>query len=100
MAQSYSTIGEMEPAEFAQTTGAILAGYMAPAVARYAVEEAADFDLPDEAYAIAVIAGAEYLGDGQRIVRFGQVGSAVYVVEKVAERVGIKQQVVAATGGN
>ncbi|MHB9287358.1 hypothetical protein ACKVMT_10010 [Halobacteriales archaeon Cl-PHB] len=99
MAQSYSTIAEMEPAEFAQTTGAILAGYMAPALVRYGVESTAGFDLPDEVYGAAVIAGGEYLGDGGRLVRFGQVGGAVYITEKVAERLGIKEQVTGAVSG-
>lgn len=92
MTQNYSTIGGMEPAEFAQDAGAVLAGYIAPALGRAAVEGVLPWDLPDEVYGAVLIGGIEYGTDGGKTARYVQLGGGVYIAEKVLERLGVKEK--------
>ncbi|MGB9987313.1 hypothetical protein [Salarchaeum japonicum] len=73
-----------------ESIAATLAGYLAPTVARNVIEGSAPFDIPDEAYGLAVMFGAGY---SPMYTREIQVGGGLYTADKAMERFGLKQTV-------
>lgn len=68
-------------------------GFMAGTVTKNTVERFAPFDVPDEAYGLAVVVLAQMFisGDGYR--KAAQMGGGLYTADKAAERFGIKTKV-------
>jgi hypothetical protein len=74
-----------------------LAGYMAGYVARNLVENRASIDVPDEAYGLGVIALTEVTG-AAGYKRPVQTGAGVHSAEMFADRVGVRDTVMALGG--
>lgn len=87
MNEAFETLSDTSMWEDA---AAVLAGFLAPSVARRMIEGRINQDLPDEVYGLAVVAGATYLPQYQTMV---QLGGAVYVADRVASRFGVQQQI-------
>lgn len=68
----------------------ILAAFLAPTVLHNLLAGRLPMSVPDEGYGVAVIVGAQYLPEFRAEAT---TGGAVYVVDKAAERAGLKQEV-------
>jgi hypothetical protein len=73
-----------------ERAGAVFAGFLAPTVVRKVGEGTTPFDVPDEAYGIAVMIGSSYAPMYQGELA---LGGGVYTVDKLAERAELKQTV-------
>lgn len=69
-----------------------VAAFFAPTVLNNVADDYVPMDVPDEAYGLAVIAGAEFLPRQYR--NPARIGAGVYALDQAAERVGIKSTVV------
>lgn len=81
-------------------TAAVAGGYMGASIAQSTLEGMMPFDVPNEAYGVAV-AGVGYAYGGG-FNRELTTGGALYTVDSLAQRVGVKQSItsMAANGGN
>lgn len=86
--------GTLADADMWEEGGAALAGFLAPTLARNALEGSIGMDLPDEAYGVAVVALSQFSPAYEEYVA---IGGAAYTGDKLLERFGLKQTV---TGGN
>lgn len=79
-------------------TAAVAGGYIGSAVARGTVEGMLPFDLPNEAYGVGVAAaGYAYSPMYNKQVA---MGGAVYTLDSLAQRAGVKGQITSFMGGN
>lgn len=85
--EAFDTLADDEVWEQA---GATLAGFLAPTVARNLIEPNTGFDVPDELFGVAVIAGSRYSPMYQNEMA---VGGGMYVADKVLERFDLKQSI-------
>lgn len=84
--------------DLAVEAGVVLASYAAPSLYAPTVESAVGMNVPNEAYGVGQIVAAEAaLGDMKRPV---QIGGAVYTLDQLAHRFGVRQAIANATGGN
>lgn len=73
-----------------EDASAVLAGFLAPTVARNVLEPNTGMDLPDEVYGLLVVAGGQFSpAYGNKLA----LGGATYTADKVLQRVGLKQTV-------
>jgi hypothetical protein len=69
--------------------GFVAGGYLVPAIGGSALEGMVGVDLPDELYGIGGMAASEMVV-GERMAT---VGSGLYVVDSLAQRLGVKDSV-------
>lgn len=74
----------------------VAGGYLIPAVGGSALENTMNIDLPNELYGAAGIAVNEMFIGEQMLT----VGSGVYTVDALAQRLGVKNSVTSLGGGN
>lgn len=85
--QAFDTLADADHWEEAV---AVLGGFLAPTVVRNVVEGQTGFDVPDEAYGIAVIALGSY---SPMYARELQIGGGAYAADKALERFGLKSSI-------
>ena len=93
MAASNATdaLDELADPEFWSQAGAVFAGFMGPTVVRNIAEPNTPWDIPDEAYGVAVVAGAQYAPKSYQ--KELMLGGGLYSVDKLAERFNLKQHI-------
>lgn len=87
--------GTLADADHWEEAVAALGGFLAPTIARNVVEGSTGFDVPDEAYGIAVMALAQY---SPMYVREVQLGGGMYAADKALERFGLKSTITSLGG--
>ncbi|MFU1780714.1 hypothetical protein ACM16X_04970 [Haloarcula japonica] len=80
-----------------EDASAVLAGFLAPTVARNVIEPNTGQDLPDEVYGILVVLGGQYSPMYGNMVT---LGGATYTVDKLLQRVNLKQSITQMGEGN
>jgi hypothetical protein len=75
---------QLNSAEFVENVGALAAGFIAPNVLRYGVENVASMDVPDEAYGLGT--GAALWAIDEKVMA---AGSAVNVADRIVNRYGV-----------
>jgi len=73
-----------------EDASAVLAGFLAPTVARNVIEPNTGMDLPDEIYGVLVVAGGQFSPMYGSMVT---LGGATYTADKLLQRVGLKQSI-------
>jgi len=84
------SLDELADPEFWTKAGAVFAGFMAPTVVRNIAEPHSPWDVPDELYGVGVIVGAQYSPEYKRHL---MLGGGLYSVDKLAERLNLKQHI-------
>lgn len=84
--------------ELAMDAGIVLASYAAPSLYGPTVESMVGMDIPNELYGAAQIVGAEMWAGGS--TRAIQLGGAVYTIDQLAHRFGVRDRIAGMTGGN
>lgn len=98
MQQLTSYFEPLADGELVVDSGIVLASFIAPSLYGPAVESAVGMDIPNEAYGVAHIVGAEAVGgDVKRPI---QIGGAVYTLDQLAARFGVREAVRNAAGAN
>lgn len=85
------TINMLTDTDFAMNVGFVAGGYAFAAVANN-VAEGFGPDLPNELYGVASVAGATYVLSGTDR-KYAAAGGALYTVDALAQRVGVKDTV-------
>lgn len=78
----------------------VLVGYLVPMVAETTTESAISMDVPGEVYGAGSMVGGYYVLSQGKIRRNVVAGSGVYVLERLAERAGLKDTLDSTLGGN
>lgn len=86
MSDSFEAVMDFD---FLEEVAVLFAAFLAPSLIRILVEDLLPFDVPDAAYGVALALAAGYAPMHQNWIR---AGGALYSVDKVAARVGIKQE--------
>ncbi|GAB3318478.1 hypothetical protein EI982_06910 [Haloplanus rallus] len=96
LADSFDTLAD---SDMWTDIGILFGSFLAGTVVRNLIEPHSPWDLPDEVYGVAIVLGAGYLPEGTNIAR---MGGGLYTVDKLAERLDLKQRVtsVGDGGGN
>lgn len=98
MQQLTSYFEPLADGELAVDSGIVLASYLAPSLYGPTVESMIGMNVPNEAYGVAHIVGAEAVGgDFKRPI---QIGGAVYTLDQLATRFGVREAVRNAAGAN
>ncbi len=85
--QAFGTIAD---ADMWEEAAAVLAGFLLPSIVRNVTEGSTNFDVPDEAYGVAVMFIGGYSPMYANQVR---LGGGVYTVDKLLERFNLKQTI-------
>jgi hypothetical protein len=93
LSEAWQTVASVDNWE---SVAAATGGFLAPSVVRNIVEPRSPWDVPDELYGVAVMAGASY---APMYGREMAVGGGLYTADKALERIGLKQTVTN-LGGN
>lgn len=96
MASLDQAFGTIADADMWEEAAAVLAGFLLPSIVRNIAEGRTSFDIPDEAYGLAVMVAGNYspMYSGEIML-----GGGVYSADKALERFGLKQTITA-MGGN
>lgn len=96
VSQHFNTL--TEPAFFIDA-GIVLAAYMAPSVAGPVAGGVMPVDVPNEAYGLAeiVVASMALSGSNKTLVQYG---GAVYTLDQLAARFGVRSAIADMAGGN
>lgn len=91
----FQTVADVD---FATDAGIVLVGYMVPGLAAAAADGSLPVDVPDEAFGIAEIVGAEAVldGDTKTLVQYG---GGVYTLDALLTRFGVREAVEEMAGG-
>lgn len=92
MAELNDSIDPLMEDDYWMDVAAIAGGYGASMVLNTAVEDSVPFDVPNEAYGVAVGAGSFYALDGD-MAKMGAAGGGVYVLDSLAQRAGVKEKI-------
>lgn len=95
MADLTEAFGVVADAQMWEESAAVLAGFLAPSIARNVAEGRTSFDIPDEAYGVAVMVAGNYSPAYSAQI---MLGGGVYSADKALERVGLKQTITSVGG--
>lgn len=84
--------------EFVMDAGIVLAAFMAPGLIGPTAAGLLPVDVPNEAYGVAEVVGAEAVLSGSNKVLV-QYGGMVYTLDQIANRFGVQEQVAGIIGG-